>query len=121
MLEKHCINQKNATVFALIGELGSGKTTFVQRFARACGIKQTITSPTFVLLKQYGNIIHIDAYRLKNSKELEDLGYYELLKDPENVIFIEWADRISDILPENCIKLYFKHGENENERKISFD
>ena len=115
--------KSRATVVALEGELGSGKTTFVQHFARACGITESVLSPTFVILKSYtlkaksSKLIHIDAYRLKNAKELEDLGIYELMADEQNIIFIEWASRVQDILPNNTIRIHFDHVD-EHRRKI---
>jgi len=112
--------ENKATVIALIGELGAGKTTFVQKFARACGITEPVLSPTFVILKKYGNLIHIDAYRLKNSAELVALGIHDLMSDPNNVIIIEWADRVSDILPDDCITIHFEHVD-ETTRKISIE
>ena len=109
--------ESKATVIALIGELGAGKTTFVQKFARACGITEPVLSPTFVILKKYGNLIHIDAYRLENSHELEKLGIHDLMADPNNVILIEWADRVADILPDDCITIHFEYVD-EHRRKI---
>lgn len=99
----------HATVVALIGELGTGKTTFVQKFAKAYGIKEVVTSPTFVILKKYGNLVHIDAYRLEHAEELQKLGVQELMKNPKNIIFIEWADRVKEILPPETIWINFKH------------
>ena len=118
MSQKHGIN--HATVVALIGELGTGKTTFVQKFAKAYGIKEHVTSPTFVILKKYGNLIHIDAYRLESSRDLENLGIRDLINNPEHIIFIEWADRVLDILPEEHITIHFAHV-NHTSRKISID
>src|SRR3989338_5551126 len=100
MSQKHT-PKPHAIVVALIGELGAGKTTFVQKFANAYGTHETLTSPTFVILKKYGNLVHIDAYRLKNAKELEDLGVRELIADPKNIIFIEWADSVKELLPSD--------------------
>ena len=121
------IGTNHATVIALVGKLGSGKTTFVQKFAKAMGITESVLSPTFVILKSYKLkaishklLIHIDAYRLKNAGELEDLGIHELIADPQNVIFIEWADRVQEILPEDSIVIRFQHV-NETTRKISID
>ena len=110
----------HAVVVALEGELGAGKTTFVQKFAKAIGIKESVLSPTFVILKKYGNLVHIDAYRLKNSKELENLGIHDLIADPSNIIFIEWAEHVKDILPKNHITIKFEHV-NETTRKISIN
>src|SRR3989344_8047721 len=117
MSQKH-FPEPHATVFALIGELGAGKTTFVQKFAKACGIRDSIISPTFVILKKYDNLVHIDAYRLKDAGELEKLGIYDLISNPDNVIFIEWADRVISILPDDTITIHFEHI-NETQRKIS--
>jgi tRNA threonylcarbamoyladenosine biosynthesis protein TsaE len=98
-----------ATVVALSGELGAGKTTFTQTIAAHLGIKETVTSPTFVIEKVYqiadgtfARLIHIDAYRLKESRELEVLGWRDLVRDPENLILIEWPERVLDLIPESA-------------------
>ncbi len=103
-----------AVVVALSGDLGSGKTTFTQAVARALGITETVTSPTFVIEKVYKidtprfkRFIHIDAYRLETSSELAHLGFADLLTDKDNLIFIEWAEKIADILPPQYIKANF--------------
>lgn len=115
---------QHALVFALEGELGAGKTTFVKGFARALGIKSHITSPTFVLLKRYKLsaisyklLYHIDAYRLKNHHDLIPLGIKEIVADPRNIILIEWADRVKPILPKKYIKVHIDHT-NTYTRKI---
>ncbi len=114
-----------ARVLALQGNLGAGKTTFTQGFARALGVKENVLSPTFVLMKIYplkkGNfrhLIHIDCYRLASPKDLVHLGFKELLKDKDAVILIEWADRIKKILPRNTTWLKFTHGAEKNIRHI---
>jgi len=106
--------QKNrATVVGLYGDLGSGKTTFVQGVGRALGITDSMQSPTFVIEKRYKiydlrfkNLIHIDAYRLEKWEELKKLGFDELLSDSENLIIVEWADKVADILPKDHIKIF---------------
>ena len=115
---------KKAVVVGLVGELGSGKTVFAKGFAKGLGIKEIITSPTFVLLKKFKiknlkfkNFVHIDAYRVEKVKELLDLGFKGLISDPKNVILIEWADRVKSILPKNYIQIKFKHID-KNRRKI---
>lgn len=116
-----------ATVVALEGELGAGKTTFVQGFARALGVREKIKSPTFVLMKIYAltknktfkHFVHIDCYRMQNSKDLTHLGLKEILRDRGAVILIEWADRIKKTLPRDAIKLTFLHGKKLDERMIS--
>lgn len=98
-----------ACVIALTGDLGSGKTVFAKSFAKALGIKENITSPTFVLLKKYKHFVHIDAYRLQHEKDLENLGIHDLMKDPRNIILIEWADRVPTFLPKHSIKIHLDH------------
>lgn len=120
-------SHSQAIVVGLYGNLGSGKTTFVQCVAEILAVSEHITSPTFVILKRFKikdlkfkfeSLIHIDAYRLKNSDELHALGFEKLLKDPDNFIFVEWADRVADILPKKQTKLFFEFVD-ENTRKIT--
>src|SRR3989344_7044795 len=134
---------KTATVVAIEGELGAGKTTLVKGIAKALGIKTHITSPTFVLLKQYEipskakslkskvikvaslrplpldlrQLIHIDAYRLKDHHDLVALGIKEIISDPKNIVLIEWSERVKPILPSKRIKVHIDHV-GENERRI---
>lgn len=87
----------NNKVFFLIGDLGSGKTTFVKHFAKLLGFDGNVQSPTFILHREYGqNIDHIDLYRLENQSELSELRLNEISKD--HYIFIEWADKFMDYL-----------------------
>ena len=115
--------KNGALVFALSGDLGAGKTTFVKGFIAGAGIKRKITSPTFVLVKSYKvksyKVYHIDCYRLKKSKEILDLGLKEILKNPKNIVLIEWPGIIKKYLPKNAVWIKFKHGKKENERIIS--
>ena len=115
----------HAIVVALEGELGAGKTTFVQGFARALGIKRHLTSPTYVLIKDYRlstisyrRLIHIDSYRLKNYKDLVRLGIKEMIADHKNIILIEWSDRVKKILPKKYIKVHIDHIEGKIRRII---
>lgn len=110
-----------ATVVGLYGDLGSGKTAFTQAVARALNIRETVTSPTFVIEKIYAvnhsgtdsqitpftHLIHIDAYRLEKSEELIRLGWNEIIADPANLILIEWPEKVPDIMPADHIKLSF--------------
>lgn len=113
--------QKKAVVIGLEGELGSGKTTFSQFFAKALGIKENVLSPTFILVKKYKlknrDFIHIDAYRIENPKELLSLAWQDLISNPRNIVLIEWTDRIRQILPKDYIQIKFKIV-NENKREI---
>lgn len=117
---------KNALVLGLIGELGSGKTAFISGFLRGLKLKPS-PSPTFILMrrkkiknKKFKNVYHIDLYRIKNKSELKPLKIKEILKDPKNIVLIEWANKIKNILPPNALKIYLKHGKKENERLIVF-
>ena len=100
-------------VICLIGELGSGKTVFTKGFAASLGIKDTITSPTFTIIKEYVGelpLYHMDVYRLEDSKE--DIGIEEYF-DKGGVTIIEWADMIKDILPPERLDIKIKiTGEN---------
>ena len=96
-----------ATIVALQGDLGAGKTAFTQGIARALGVGETVTSPTFVLEKVYRleghafqRLVHIDAYRLEGVDELRQLGWDELVQDSGTLICVEWAERIKEALPE---------------------
>ena len=95
-----------ATVVCLYGDLGSGKTTFVKAAAEALGIKEIVTSPTFVIEKMYDlktdhfkRLFHIDAYRLKEGSELLALGWNEIISNPDHIVFIEWPKYVADVLP----------------------
>lgn len=115
-----------ALVIGLYGDLGSGKTTFTQSIAKIFGIAEDITSPTFVIEKIYpinhvmfANLVHIDAYRLNSAKELAVLDWERTVSDPKNIIFIEWPEKVIDILPENHAKIFFKFI-TDTEREIEF-
>jgi len=118
-LAKKIINNKNkkAFIIGLEGDLGSGKTTFIQGLAKELGIKQKITSPTFVIFKKYLNFYHIDCYRLNNSQDLIELGFKEMLNNSKNIIAIEWASKVKKILPQNTLWLKFEH-KGEDKREI---
>ncbi len=103
-----------ARVYALTGNLGAGKTTFAQFFLRALGVSGPITSPTFVIIKNYKLqtknyklVYHIDCYRLNNSEELLALGFAEIIADPEALVLIEWADKIKNLIPHDALWLDF--------------
>lgn len=121
-------------IIGLIGNLGAGKTIFIKGLAKGLGIKQTITSPTFVLMKIYKInkresetnlhesqiqwLCHIDAYRLKSSQDLIDIGIEDYLKKKNTVTVIEWAEKVRDILPKNAIFVKITIGKKINQRTI---
>ncbi|GAC1413846.1 MAG: tRNA (adenosine(37)-N6)-threonylcarbamoyltransferase complex ATPase subunit type 1 TsaE [Actinomycetota bacterium] len=94
-------------VLALSGDLGAGKTCFVQGACAALGVQERVTSPSFVLVREYQGrlpILHIDVYRMGNLQELVDLGYEEFL-DPNWVVFIEWGDAVGPLLPADFLQV----------------
>jgi tRNA threonylcarbamoyladenosine biosynthesis protein TsaE len=120
------VNQ--ALVFNLEGDLGSGKTTFVQGFARGLGIKDKILSPTFGIFNffqikkknKFKFFYHFDCYRINSPEEISALGFQEIVSDPCNVVVIEWAERIKRKLPRTSLTIKFKTV-SEKERKIALN
>jgi tRNA threonylcarbamoyladenosine biosynthesis protein TsaE len=115
--EKIANQLKGGEVLALFGELGSGKTTFLQGLAKGLGIKERILSPTFIMMRQYDNFYHVDLYRIEDERDIEGLGLEEIWSDPQNIVAIEWAEKIKDVLPKKRIEIYFKYLKND-EREI---
>ena len=116
-LAKHSLSAPHAQVVALKGELGAGKTTFAQGVAKGLGVKEKILSPTFVIIKSYKirntkykiqNLYHVDCYRIKNEQDLLALGWDKIVSDPQNLVLIEWPERIRKVLPKNTISISFK-------------
>jgi len=124
---------QRAVALALEGDLGAGKTTFLHGFAKGLGIKEKILSPTFIIMKkfkippnnklktlprrgslktanfQFSYFYHIDCYRLKNKKDLENLGFRKIVLNPENIVAIEWPEKIFRVIPKNFLKIKFTH------------
>jgi tRNA threonylcarbamoyladenosine biosynthesis protein TsaE len=127
--------KNEALILGLRGELGGGKTTFLQGFARGLGIKKRILSPTFLIFKKFKipsvkripsknkkdsrfhSFYHIDCYRIKKEKGILNLGFKEIISDPKNIIAVEWADKIEEIMPQNTIWIKFGFM-NRNRREI---
>ena len=118
-------------VIALIGNLGTGKTTFTKGLAKALGILENVGSPTFKLVSEYVGtdsvLYHIDAYRLEGSKDFLNIGGEEYLTTEDGITVIEWADIIGDILDDDVIQVKFARIQNNSEarqieiRGIQFD
>jgi tRNA threonylcarbamoyladenosine biosynthesis protein TsaE len=121
---------RGGEVLCLEGDLGSGKTTFTQGLLQGLKIKGPYTSPTFVIMKHYSlkkpkkkgygpkAVYHIDAYRI-GPDDLINLGWKELIADKENIVIVEWSNRVRKILPKNRLQLQFKWQE-KNKRQIIF-
>ncbi len=100
-------------VICLYGELGSGKTTFSQGFARRLGFLQRLLSPTFILMRSYDlpdslKLLHLDLYRLSGEQEIFDLGFTEAAQDSKNILLIEWAEKLGKLLPGKRIDIHFR-------------
>ena len=112
------------TIVALIGDLGSGKTTFAQGFAEGLDIYETIVSPTFKLVSEYDGekckLIHVDTYRLDSIEDFLNICGEDIIRTPGAIILIEWADKIIDILPPETVQIDFlRISKIENERELS--
>ncbi len=122
--------EEGALILGLVGDLGVGKTTFVQGVGEALSIKEPILSPTFVILKTFPlasagikksgfkNLVHLDCYRLDDPSELVKIGWPELVSDKNNLIVIEWPDKVADLLTPDYYRISFKVIDRRT-RKIS--
>jgi len=115
---------KGGILICLFGDLGGGKTTFAQGFAKGLGVKDKITSPSFVLMKKYSlkkglldSFYHFDCYRLKNPGEILALGWEEIIAEPKSVVLVEWAEKIKKYLPKERINIRFEFID-QSRRKI---
>lgn len=125
------LGKRHPLVLALSGELGSGKTMFIQGLARALGVREKVQSPTFVLAKwyqlpkraqsRYGfrHFIHVDAYRLESIAEARRLGLGAIFGDRDAVVVIEWADRIRKLIPRSAMQVRLKHSKRPHERVVA--
>lgn len=121
----NCIKKEDACTFALVGDLGAGKTTFSKTFLHALGVKQHVQSPTFSIINSYDipgssigsgmtglgftKVFHIDVYRIEDMRELEVLHIDEIFSNPQNIVVIEWADKIKAHISKSALWIYFKH------------
>ena len=119
---------KKARVIGLMGDLGGGKTTFLQGFARGLGIKGRVLSPTFIIFKKFNIkkksstfkfLYHIDCYRLMGARDLAALGFRDITLDPKNIVVAEWADKIKGPLLKPSLFVSFTFI-NKKTREIRF-
>lgn len=114
-------------VLAISGDLGAGKTTFMQTFAKQLGIVQSVISPTYVIMKRYDaevgasfeSLVHMDVYRIDDAAEMTPLRFEEVLKEEETVVCIEWAEKIQSLLPPHTLFMTIITT-GENSRDITF-
>ena len=120
---------KWATLITLSGELGAGKTAFTKAVARTLGVTETVNSPTFVLEKiyklgsansEFERLIHIDAYRLEKGSDLASLGFDEIMQEPENLILLEWPEKVADALVKFTAKTISIEVLPDNARKLVY-
>jgi len=116
----------HATLVTLSGDLGAGKTTLTQEIAKQLGVTHSVTSPTFVIMKQYptqnstwSTLVHIDAYRFQNTDELMRLNWQEMLADSKNLIILEWPEMVPGAIPAHAHQIKLSHV-SEDIREISF-
>lgn len=119
LLEKY----KDKRIFLLRGDMGVGKTTFMQALAKTLQSEDLVSSPTFAIVNQYqmpeGNICHFDFYRIKNLKEAIDIGFEEYLSGG-NYCFIEWAENVEELLPDEAVNVCISVEENNQNRTFLF-
>ena len=119
--EKLAKNLRGGEVLALYGELGGGKTTFVQGLSLGLGIERRVISPTFIIMRTYDLkdkvFYHIDLYRTSSIKDIEGLGIEEIMGKPANILAIEWAEKMKELLPDKRIDIFFRYLE-DNKREI---
>lgn len=106
---RHCL------VVSLEGPLGGGKTEFLKGIAKFLKIKPKVFSPTFLIMKSFpcadkffDTLWHLDCYRLKGVREMKELDFPEIMKNPKNLVFVEWGNKIKRILPADYLKIRFK-------------
>ncbi|MEK7599242.1 MAG: tRNA (adenosine(37)-N6)-threonylcarbamoyltransferase complex ATPase subunit type 1 TsaE [Patescibacteria group bacterium] len=121
------IRPKQSLLIALSGQLGGGKTTFVQGFAKGLGIRGKVQSPTFIIqkiyrlkTKNYKLFAHIDAYRFTKPNEILALGWQGLIQNPGNIVIVEWAENIKKFLTKNRIDIKIDFV-SKNKRKITIN
>ena len=113
------------TVLCLHGDLGAGKTCFVQGLARALSVRRPVGSPTFTLINEYrgkgGRLAHIDLYRIRGAGDAFGLGLEDYLFHYDGIVAIEWAERVAELLPDTCWHVRLEMGPTEESRRITVE
>jgi tRNA threonylcarbamoyladenosine biosynthesis protein TsaE len=113
---------KPGAFIAFYGDLGSGKTTFIQGLAKGLGIVRRIISPTFIIARHYeidkGSFYHVDLYRTESKHDLLGIGLDQIIEDKNNIVALEWAEKMGDMLPKHRFDINFEYLENDR-RKIT--
>lgn len=111
-------------VVALIGDLGTGKTTLTKSIARGLGVTEIVTSPTFNIIREYKSgripLYHFDVYRIADPDEMFELGYEEYFYG-DGICVVEWADIIEELLPEDAVVIHIDRGASEEEREYTIE
>ncbi len=135
MLEDRSAKNNNATLIVLSGDLGAGKTTLVQEIARVFGVKESVISPTYVIMKKYkidnsmladvsqvpvsfSDLIHIDAYRIENEEELLRIGWQSIISNPSNLVCVEWPEKVPKLTEKFDFSITLSHHDNHS-RKVT--
>jgi tRNA threonylcarbamoyladenosine biosynthesis protein TsaE len=108
-------------VVCLHGELGTGKTCFVQGLAKAIGVRRPVGSPTFTLINEYRGqrgLAHIDLYRIRGAADAFGLGVEDYLEYFDGIVAIEWAERMGDLLPEGCWHVRLEAGAAGDDSRV---
>lgn len=116
---------KKAFVVIFKGDLGAGKTTFIQGLMKGLGVKKRVMSPTFTLLRSYAiksdsfeRVHHFDCYRITEAEEMKELKFKDMLSDSKAIILIEWPERVAKLLPRDKVTVALDYGETINKRTI---
>ncbi|WP_140937865.1 tRNA (adenosine(37)-N6)-threonylcarbamoyltransferase complex ATPase subunit type 1 TsaE [Sphingobacterium lumbrici] len=108
---------KNDRIFLFYGQMGAGKTTFINELCLELGVHDHTSSPTFSIINEYysdnGSLYHFDFYRLKNESEAFDMGYEEYFYSG-NYCFVEWSEKIPNLLPESYVTVEIKVSDNQH-------
>ena len=121
LAENFAATLKGGEIVCLEGDLGAGKTTFTRYLAAALGAKGAVSSPTFCIVQEHADakLVHMDLYRLSGEDDLFDIGWEDYL-DRGYTIIIEWPERAGSLVPPDAVRIFFRHGEGEDERLVEF-